>query len=203
MIEKTRLSEEQLARNFADLHPPLDRDEAAIEASRCLFCYDAPCSRSCPAEIDVPRFIRQILHDDPAGAAGTILGANPFGGSCARACPTEVLCEGACVHRSLLEEPVKIARLQRYATDFAEARGLRFFEAARDTGAKVAVVGAGPAGLTCAVELRKLGHAVSVFEARSLPGGLVTLGLSAYKVSTEYALGELAAIRESGIELRL
>lgn len=200
---KTPLSPDELAENFADLHPPYSRDEAVTEASRCLFCYDAPCTRACPTHIDVPRFIRQILHDNVAGAGETIFEENIFGGSCARACPTEVLCEGACVDRTMLKEPVRIGRLQRYATDYVEENDLSFFEAGPDTGYHVAVVGSGPAGLTCAHELRKHGHAVTVFEARDVPGGLNTLGIAAYKITTEFALSEVERIMELGIDLKL
>ena len=203
MVSKTPLSPEALELTFADLHPPLSRDEAVVEATRCLYCYDPPCQRACPTGIDVPRFIRQILHDNPTGAAETIFEENIFGGSCARACPTEVLCEGACVDRTLLKEPVQIGRLQRYATDHAMALDLRFFEPGQDTGKRVAVVGSGPAGMTCAHELRKRGHAVTVFEARDVAGGLNTLGISAYKLPTDVALAELEPIVDMGVEVRL
>ncbi|MBO6575995.1 MAG: FAD-dependent oxidoreductase [Rhodothermales bacterium] len=203
MIEKTRLGAEELAQNFSDLHPALTRDEAVAAAARCLYCYDAPCTRACPTGIDVPSFIRDILHDNPLGAAETIFEENIFGGSCARACPTEVLCEGACVDRTLLKEPVEIGRLQRFATDAAAARAVRFFEPGPDTGKRVAIVGGGPAGLTCGFELRKMGHAAAVFEAREVAGGLNTLGLSPYKVTTEFALSEIEPIEEMGVDIRL
>jgi glutamate synthase (NADPH/NADH) small chain len=203
VIRKTPLSPEELSENFADLHPPYSGDEAAVEAARCLFCYDAPCTRACPTHIDVPRFIRQILHDNVEGAGATIFEANIFGGSCARACPTEVLCEGACVDRTLLNEPVRIGRLQRFATDFIEENNLTLFEAGPDSGRRVAVIGSGPAGLTCAHELRKKGHAVTVFEARNVAGGLNTLGIAAYKITTEFALSEVERILGIGIDLRL
>jgi dihydropyrimidine dehydrogenase (NAD+) subunit PreT len=198
-----RLDPGQLAENFESVPPPLGPDEALVEAARCLYCFDAPCTRACPTHIDVPKFIRQILHRDEAGSARTILEANVFGGSCARACPTEVLCEGACVDHVLMNAPVQIGRLQRHACDAASARGLRFFEAGPPTGKQVAVVGSGPAGLSCAHALRRRGHEVVVFEARGVPGGLDTLGIAAYKITTEFALSEVAMIREIGIDLRL
>lgn len=193
----------QLAQNFAELEPRYSPDEAIGEAARCLFCYDAPCTRACPTHIDVPKFIRQILHKNPVGAAETILESNIFGGSCARACPTEVLCEGACVDNTLLQAPVKIGRLQRFACDDARDHGATFFEAGKSTGKRVAIVGGGPAGLTCAHELRKAGHAVTVFEARELPGGINTHGIAVYKYDTAFALSEVEQVKAiGGIDLR-
>ncbi|MEO8376158.1 MAG: NAD(P)-dependent oxidoreductase [Candidatus Sumerlaeota bacterium] len=202
-MQQSPISAEQLQTNFADLHPNYTRDEAIVESSRCLFCYDAPCTRACPTHIDVPRFIRQIAHDNVGGAAHTIFDANIFGGSCARACPTEVLCEGACVDNIRAGAPIEIGRLQRYATDYATDRNLRFFAPGNDTGKSVAIIGSGPAGLSCAHELRRIGHKVTVFEARDVPGGLNTLGIAAYKISREMSLAEIQPILEMGVDLKL
>ncbi len=196
-----RQSPERLKERFADVPPALELDEARVEAARCLYCFDAPCTRACPTHIDVPKFIRQILHHDELSAARTILDANVFGGSCARACPTEVLCEGACVDRMLMKSPVQIGRLQRHACDTAGAGGFEWIEAGPATGKRVAIVGSGPAGLSCASSLRRMGHAVTVYEARSLPGGLDTLGIAAYKISTEFVLSEIEMIRRIGIDI--
>ncbi len=193
----------QLKDNFADVHPPLTPDEAVTEASRCLFCYDAPCTRACPTHIDIPNFIRKIMHRDNAGAARTILDANIFGGSCARVCPTEVLCEGACVDNTMLNAPVQIGRLQRFACDAAHEESFGFYEAGAATGKQVAIVGGGPAGLSCAHELRKQGHRVTVYEARKVAGGLNTLGIAAYKITTDFALTEVERVLHLGVDLKL
>lgn len=203
MAKVTQSKSQRIESNFADVHPPLARDEATAASSKCLFCYDAPCVRACPTHIDIPGFIRQILHQNPIGAARTILDANIFGGSCARVCPTEVLCEGACVDNTMLKSPVEIGRLQRHACDAAHDNSKKFYRPGKPTGRRVAVVGAGPAGLSCAHELRKRGHAVSVFEAGKLAGGLNTLGIAAYKITTDFALSEVERILEMGIDLHL
>src|ERR1700722_3830619 len=158
--------------NFEELKKPLVREEARVEASRCLYCYDAPCVKACPTHIDIPRFIRQIAANDPLGSGQTILEANALGHSCARVCPVEVLCEGDCVYHDWHEKPIQIARLQRHATDAVHASRQFPFDPGPDDGPRVAVVGAGPAGVSCAVYLRRLGYAVSIFEKRELPGGL-------------------------------
>ncbi len=188
---------------IAEFHPPLAPAEAVTEAARCLYCFDAPCTRACPTHIDIPRFIRQILHRDEIGAAKTILDANIFGGSCARVCPTEVLCEGACVDNTMLRAPVRIGLLQRHACDTAHEVSGGFYSAGSDTGRRVAVVGAGPAGLTCAHELRKRGHAVDVFEAAAIPGGLNTVGIAPYKMSAAFAQSEVERALALGAKLHL
>src|SRR6266852_2758 len=198
-----QLASLEVVRNFAGFPPPVAAGELLVEAGRCLYCFDAPCIRACPTHIDIPKFIRQILHKNPLGAAKTILEANIFGGSCARACPTEVLCEGACVDTLLMKSPVQIGRLQRHACDTAALKQVHFFQPGPPTGKRVAVVGSGPAGLTCAHELRKHGHDVVVFEARDVPGGLNTLGIAAYKISMEFGLSEVELVRHIGVDIRL
>ena len=196
------LSNEQLERNFADIAPPLTNDAALLEANKCLFCHDAPCTIACPTHIDVPAFIKKIASGNLRGSARVILEANPFGHSCARACPVEVLCEGACVLNDRDEQPIKIALLQRHATDVVLERKLRLFEPGPSTGKRVAVVGAGPAGLACARDLRRHGHAVTVFEAQPQPGGLNTYGIAEYKLKADVALAEVQDILDLGVELK-
>src|SRR4051812_40460932 len=161
-----KLPLEQLERNFADINPPLTPALALEEGSRCLFCYDAPCVKACPTGIDVPQFIRQILTDNLRGSAKTILDANILGHSCGRACPTSVLCEGACVLNGEGKRPIAIGRLQRYAVDFVLDRGISVFQPVPESGRRVALIGGGPASLACAAELRKLGHAAVIYDAR-------------------------------------
>jgi len=192
-----------IAANFTELKPPLRPQEAAVEASRCLYCFDAPCIMACPTGIDVPAFIKKIAFGNPAGAAKTILTANILGASCARVCPTQVLCEGACVLDDRDEQPIQIGRLQRYATDYVEQRGISVLSApAKKSGKKVAVVGAGPAGLGCAAELARLGHRVTIFEKQSQPGGLNTYGIAYYKMKPEVSLAEVELVKSLGVELR-
>ncbi len=192
-----------LAANFAELKPPLRPQEVLVEAHRCLYCFDAPCIMACPTGIDIPAFIKKIAFGNPAGAAKTILEANILGASCARVCPTSVLCEGACVLEDRDEQPIQIGRLQRYATDYVEQRGLRVLSApGKKTGHRVAVIGAGPAGLGCAAELARLGHGVTVFEKQSLPGGLNTYGIAYYKMKPQVSLAEVELVKSLGVEVR-
>ena len=202
-IAAARLSAEQLAENFADVAPPLDRQRALIAAQRCYYCYDAPCIQACPTGIDIPGFIRRITTGNLDGAARDILGANILGGMCARVCPTEILCEGSCVRNGPDElAPVQIGALQRYATDWVFENDARLFERGADSGFSIAVVGAGPAGLACAHALARAGHRVTLFDAREKPGGLNEYGIAAYKVPGFAAREVEWLLSIGGIELR-
>jgi dihydropyrimidine dehydrogenase (NAD+) subunit PreT len=194
----SNLSEDEISGNFADMHPPLDRPQALIEADRCYFCYDAPCITACPTGIDIPEFIQQIRSGNTVGSARTILQENIMGGMCARVCPTEILCEQACVRNTHEEKPVEIGLLQRHATDPIIKEGRQLFERAQKSTHKVAVVGAGPAGISCAHRLAMLGHEVVVFDANAKPGGLNEYGLAAYKTVNDFAQDELDYILEIG-----
>jgi glutamate synthase (NADPH/NADH) small chain len=189
------------AENFAEIAPAMKPEEARLEAARCLYCYDAPCIQACPTHIDVPRFIKQIASQNLTGSAKTILEANPLGHSCARVCPVEVLCEGACVFLAWHKKPIQIARLQRHATDHYYS-GKSRFKPGPDNGLPVAVVGAGPAGLSCAFYLRRLGHPVTMFESKSLGGGLNSFGIAEYKMTQSIALQEVRHIIDLGVNVR-
>lgn len=197
-IRAGRLSADEYDRNFADLHPPLAPHEAAVEADRCYFCHDAPCVTACPTGIDIPLFIRQIRTGNPGGAAETIFDQNILGGICARVCPTETLCEQACVRNDAETKPVRIGMLQRHATDHALSRDLRFETRAAATGKRVAIVGGGPAGLSCAHRLAAWGHDVVIFDARDKLGGLNEYGIAAYKTVDEFAQREVDYILAIG-----
>ena len=183
-----------------ELLPPLTRNEAAIEAARCLMCYDAPCTHACPTHIDIPKFIKKIATENLLGSARTIMESNLLGATCARVCPVQELCEGACVLGSE-HKPIAIGRLQRYAMDFVYAKGIELFRPGKDTGKKVAIIGAGPAGLSCAGELAKLGHRVTLFEKRDLAGGLSTYGIIGLREPTEVALAEVSMVEKLGVKL--
>lgn len=202
-IAARRLSAADYARNFGDVEAPLDAKRALVDSSRCLFCHDAPCIEACPTGIDIPGFIRKIATGNLKGSAVTILEQNIFGGACARVCPTEVLCEQACVRNASEDKPVNIGALQRYATDHLFDRKIQPFGRAARSGKRVAVVGGGPAGLACAHRLSMLGHDVTVFEAQAKLGGLNEYGIAAYKVPDDFAQREVEFILSlGGIEAR-
>jgi dihydropyrimidine dehydrogenase (NAD+) subunit PreT len=193
-----RLDEASIKANFADLHPALSRHEARVEAERCYFCFDPPCQKACPTSIDIPLFIRQIAAGNRDGAAKTILDANIMGGMCARVCPTETLCEEACVREAAEGKPVSIGLLQRYATDALIESGKSPYRRGAPTGKRIAIVGAGPAGLACAHALAIAGVEATIFEARGKPGGLNEYGIAAYKTVDDFAAKEAAFILSIG-----
>ena len=203
-IQSGRLETAQYARNFSDATPPLTAQQAVLESERCLYCYDAPCATACPTHIDVPSFIRRISDGNLRGAARTILEANPLGGMCARVCPTENLCEAVCVRNTQEDRPVAIGRLQRHAVDALMASPQpQLFQRAAATGKRVAVVGAGPAGLACAYTLARQGHDAVIFDARPKAGGLNEYGLARYKTPGDFAQAEIDWLLSiGGIEIR-
>ena len=197
-IRPHRLDKAEIDRNFGELHPPLSRAEALIEADRCYFCFDAPCTTACPTGIDIPGFIQKIRSDNPRGSARTILEENIMGGMCARVCPTEVLCEEACVRNTHEDKPVEIGLLQRYATDLALEDERPLFTRGPASGKRVAVVGGGPAGLSCAHRLAVLGHEVVIFNRDEKLGGLNEYGIAAYKTVDDFAQREVDWILSIG-----
>ncbi len=203
-VRSGRLSANEYAQRFADATPRMTQAQAVLEAERCLYCHDAPCATACPTSIDVPSFIKRIADGNLRGSARAILESNPLGGMCARVCPTENLCEAVCVRNTQEGKPVAIGRLQRHAVDaLMESATPQLFTRAAATGKKVAVVGAGPAGLACAHTLARLGHDVVVFDARPKPGGLNEYGLASYKTPDNFAQAEVRWLLDiGGIEIR-
>jgi dihydropyrimidine dehydrogenase (NAD+) subunit PreT len=197
-----KLTPEQYEKNFAEISPRMTPRQAAVEATRCLFCFDAPCTVACPTHIDVPAFIKKITTDNLRGSARVILEANILGHSCGRVCPTEVLCEGACVMHEKEEKPIEIGRLQRYAVDHVLDNNIQLFQAGAPNGKRLACIGSGPASLACSAELAKLGYQAAIFDRHDLPGGLDTLGIAAYKLRAKDSLREVELVRGLGVEFR-
>jgi len=188
---------------FADRKPAYSPAQARVEANRCLYCHDAPCIQACPTSIDIPTFIRKIGTDNQRGSARTILDSNILGYSCARVCPVEVLCVGACVYNQMGVPPIQIGKLQRYATEHAVTQGWTFYEAGPDSGKSVGLIGGGPASLAAAHRLRRFGHAVTIYEARDMVGGLNATGVAPYKMPADDAMAEAERVLSiGGIELR-
>ena len=197
-----KLSPEQYEKNFAEIAPAMTQRQAITEAARCLYCFDAPCTIACPTHIDVPAFIKKISTGNLQGSARVILSANTLGHSCGRVCPTEVLCEGACVMLEKGQEPIEIGRLQRYAVDDVLDRNIALFQPGPRNGKRVACVGAGPASLSCAAELAKWGYEVTIFDRNKHPGGLNTYGIAAYKTRAAEAIRETDLVKKLGVSFQ-
>ena len=197
-----KLSPDQYEKNFAEIAPAMTPRQATIEAARCLYCFDAPCTIACPTHIDVPAFIKKISTGNLRGSAREILSANILGQSCGRVCPTEVLCEGACVMHEKGESPIEIGRLQRYAVDHVLDNKIELFRAGAPNGKCVACIGSGPASLACAAELAKSGYDVTIFDRNEFPGGLNTYGIAAYKARAADAIREADLVKQLGVKFR-
>jgi glutamate synthase (NADPH/NADH) small chain len=203
LIHESPINIEQIEKNFAEINPPLNQAEAVFEANRCLYCYDAPCIHACPTHIDVPSFIKKIASGNLLGSARVIFDANPIGATCARVCPVEVLCEGACVEKTLMDAPIQIGRLQRYATDYVMNSGRQVYTNNEPNGKSVGIIGSGPAGLSCATYLARLGYAVTVYDKKPLPGGLDTYGMAEYKMTQAISIQEAKQVADLGVIFQL
>ena len=203
MTNKLTISIEEIEHNFREIAPALTQAEAAFEANRCLYCFDAPCMHACPTHIDVPGFIKKIASGNLTGSARVIFDANPIGATCARVCPVDVLCEGACVEKTLLDKPIEIGRLQRFATDAAMRNGRDLFKPGNPNGKAVGIIGSGPAGLSCATYLARLGYSVTIYDRKPLPGGLDTYGMAEYKMAQSVSVDEAKMVERLGVTFRM
>ncbi len=198
-----KLSDKEYEENFKELKPPFTKNGAVTEANRCLYCYDSPCKTACPTHIDIPGFIKKIATGNLKGSAKTILESNWIALTCAKACPVEELCEGACVYNDKDEKPIEIGRLQRYAIDNYFASGMpELFKAKEKNGMSVGIIGSGPAGLACGAELALLGYDVQIYESSEVPGGLSTWGIAPYKVRQEDSLKEVELVKNLGVKIK-
>ena len=198
-----KLSEEEYKNNFAELTTPFTKNTAVAEANRCLYCYDSPCTKACPTHIDIPTFIKKIATGNLVGSAKTIFESNWVALTCAKACPVEELCEGACVYVEKGEKPIEIGRLQRYAIDNYFGMGMPgLFKAKQKNGKSVGIIGSGPAGLACGAELVLLGYDVQIYESKEIPGGLNTWGIAPYKTSQADSLKEVDLVKSFGVNIQ-
>jgi len=198
-----KLTTEEYESNFAEIHPPFSPNSAVAEANRCLYCFDSPCMKACPTHIDISTFIKKIASGNLKGSAKTIMSSNWIALTCAKACPVDELCEGACVYNQRGEDPIQIGRLQRYAMDWYVDRGMpELFTPAPKNGRTVGVIGAGPAGLSCAAELSLMGYGVTIYEAKNEPGGLDTFGIAPYKMKRQDSLNEAKIVERLGVKIK-